>query len=139
MREAVDISYTKSNGIDNNPFNTVEPLMGELYVGWTKPGEWINYTVQVNRTGYYSLSLMYTASGDSRINLLLDRKKIIAELQIPSTRNENETIPWRQWHHWNLIVFPSKIYLEKGIHILTLKTGLNGNMNYDYMEFNLRD
>jgi hypothetical protein len=33
MKEGVDISYTKSRDIDNSPYNVVEPLMGELYVG----------------------------------------------------------------------------------------------------------
>ena len=136
MREGVDISFTKSNGIDDNPYDVVEPVMGELYVGWTKPGEWINYTIRVKQTGMYSVELMYTASGDGRISLLLDRKDTLAEFKVPSTRNEKETIPWRQWHHWNRIAFPAKIYLQKGVHILTLKTVLNGNMNYDYLEFN---
>ena len=138
MREGVDISYTKANEIDNNPYNLVEPLLGELYVGWTKPGEWINYTIQVNQTGTYTLAMMYTASGDGQIKLILDGKETLAELSIPSTRNEKETIPWRQWHHWNRIEFPLKIKLKKGIHILTLKTGPNGNMNYDYLEFILK-
>jgi hypothetical protein len=137
MLDGVDISYTKSNGIDDNPFNLVEPRMGELYVGWTKPGEWLNYTILVNKTGTYALALMYTASGDGQVNLILDKKKTIAELMIPSTRNVKENISWRQWHHWNRIEFPSKIFLQKGTHILTLKTELNGNMNYDYLEFRL--
>src|SRR5450755_173677 len=51
MKEGVDISYTKSGGIDNNPFNRWEPLMNQFYVGWTQPGEWINYTIKVNETG----------------------------------------------------------------------------------------
>ncbi|CAN5391552.1 hypothetical protein BH10BAC3_BH10BAC3_19960 [soil metagenome] len=29
----VDISYTKSRDIDNNPYNVVEPLMHQLYTG----------------------------------------------------------------------------------------------------------
>jgi hypothetical protein len=137
MLEGVDISYTKSNGIDNNPFNLVEPMIGELYVGWTKPGEWLNYSIQVNQTGSYTLALMYTASGDGQVNLILDKKKTMAVFMIPSTKSEKENISWRQWHHWNRIEFPSKIYLQKGTHILTLKTERNGNMNYDYLEFRL--
>ena len=46
MREGVDISYTKSHDIDNNPYSKVPPKMDQLYVGWTKPGEWIKYTVE---------------------------------------------------------------------------------------------
>ncbi len=45
--EAVDISYTKFRdpAIDNTPYNFVETEKDQLYVGWTKPGEWIKYTL----------------------------------------------------------------------------------------------
>lgn len=137
MKEGVDISYTKTNDIDNNPYNVVEPLMGELYAGWTEPGEWINYTVKVNKTGNYQVGLMYTASGDGGISLSLDGKELTKEVLIPSTRNEKEPIEWRQWHHWNRIDSLATVKLIKGIHILTLKTVSHGNMNYDYLEFKI--
>jgi hypothetical protein len=138
MKEGVDISYTKERDIDNNPFNLVEPLMGQLYVGWTVPGEWINYTVKVNKTGTYTVGLMFTASGDGRIALSLDGKKLTNEIVVPSTRNDKETIAWRQWHHWNRIDSLAEISLEKGNHVLTLKTVSNGNMNYDFLEFRIK-
>jgi hypothetical protein len=137
MKEGVDISYTKFRdpAIDNSPYNLVEPVKDQLYVGWTTPGEWINYTVKVSQTGKYTIGLMYTASGDGGISFNLDGKPLTQELRIPSTRNENESIAWRQWHHWNRIDTLAK--LAKGIHLLTLKTVSNGNMNYDYLDFKL--
>jgi len=48
--EAVDISYTKPeidktiDGQDEKP--------GELYLGWTAPGEWVRYTVYVEWGGH---------------------------------------------------------------------------------------
>lgn len=139
MNEGVDISYTKSKEIDNSPYNIVEPLMGQFYVGWTLPGEWINYSVKVNKTGNYSIDIMYTASGDGGISLLLDGKDLTKELLIPSTRNDKETIAWRQWHHWNRIDTLTTVKLKKGVHVLTIKTITNGNMNYDYLDFKLID
>jgi hypothetical protein len=53
LKEGVDISYTKARGIDDNPYNRINPELGRLYVGWTVPGEWIKYTVQVNETSKY--------------------------------------------------------------------------------------
>jgi hypothetical protein len=138
MKEGVDISYTKERDIDNNPFNLVEPLMGQLYVGWTMPGEWINYTVKVNKTGIYTVGMMFTASGDGSIALWLDGKKLTSEIVVPSTRNDKETLAWRQWHHWNRIDSLAELSLVKGIHVLTLKTVSNGNMNYDFLEFRLK-
>ena len=139
MKEAVDISYTKFRdpAIDNSSFNLVEPEKNQLYAGWTEPGEWINYTVKVNQSGTYSIGIMYTASGDGGISLDLDGKQLTPELQIPSTRNDQETIDWRQWHHWNRIDSLTTVKLKKGIHVLTLRTVKHGNMNYDYLEFKL--
>ncbi|MGH2647021.1 MAG: hypothetical protein ACRDE8_05605, partial [Ginsengibacter sp.] len=103
MKEGVDISYTKTNNIDNNPFNKREPLMDQLYVGWTVPGEWIHYTVNVNETANYHAALMYTANGDGAISIDIDNKPATGALKISSTHNDADTVAWRQWHHWNRI------------------------------------
>jgi len=139
MNEGVDISYTKFRdpAIDNNPYNVVEPVKNQLYAGWTEPGEWINYTVNVNKSGTYRVGLMYSASGDGGISLDMDAKQLTPELKIPSTRNDKETVSWRQWHHWNRIDSLATVKLNKGIHVLTLRTVSNGNMNYDYLDFRL--
>lgn len=139
MKEAVDISYTKSGGIDDNAFNFKEPLLGELYVGWTMPGEWINYTVKVNKTGTYNFSLMYTANGDGKISLSLDGVDVSGNIIVPSTHQVSDTVAWRQWHHWNLAENIGKVELTKGKHIITLHTVDNGNMNYDWLEFSLAE
>ncbi len=139
MKEGVDISYTKFRdpAIDNNPYNLVEPEKNSLYAGWTEPGEWINYTVNVNKTGTYAIDLMYTASGDGEIALEIDGKTLTSALKIPSTRSDKETVAWRQWHHWNRLNPLVTVKLQKGVHVLTLKTVTNGNMNYDFLEFKL--
>jgi hypothetical protein len=136
--EGVDISYTKSKDIDNNPYNNVEPEMDQLYVGWTQPGEWIRYTVDVKESGIYQLSLMYTAHDDGTIAFDVDGVRVTNDLVVQSTFNASDTIPWRQWHHWNKIGFTG-INLEKGIRVLTLHTVTVGNMNYDYLEFKKQD
>ena len=61
------------------------------------------------------------------------------DIVVPSTRHDKETIPWRQWHHWNRIDNLATFNLEKGTHILTIKTVYNGNMNYDYLDFKLKE
>ena len=135
MNEGVDISYTKSNNTDNNPYNVVEPLMNQLYVGWTKPGEWINYTIEIKKAGTYQVSLMYTANADGKISFSLDGKDISGNLLIRSTYSFKETVQWRQWHHWNKAENLARLTLPEGKQILTLHTVENGNMNYDYLEF----
>jgi hypothetical protein len=56
---------------------------------------------------------------------------------VRSTFSFKETVPWRQWHHWNKAENLATITLPEGKHILTLRTVENGNMNYDYLEFML--
>lgn len=135
MKEGADISYTKSGGIDDNPFNRYEPVMNQLYVGWTQPGEWINYTIKVNETGSYRVALMYTANGDGTIGLGIDNSQVATPLKIFSTHNDADTVAWRQWHHWNKVDSLTTIYLAKGFHFLTLHVIEHGNMNFDYLEF----
>jgi len=135
MKEGVDISFTKSKNIDTNPFNKVEPELNQLYVGWTQPDEWINYSVNVKKAGTYQISLMYTANGDGTIALDVDGVEIAKQLTVHSTHNAQDTIAWRQWHHWNKAEALTKIKLTKGIHVLTLRTVAHGNMNFDYLEF----
>jgi len=135
MKEGVDISYTKSKDIDVHPYNKVAPEMDQLYVGWTEPGEWVEYRVAVTKTGMYQVALMYTANGDGVISLDVDGKDASGELQVLSTNDPLEPIAWRQWHHWNKIDNLAKINLTKGIHTIRLHTVAHGNMNYDYLEF----
>jgi hypothetical protein len=104
-------------------------------VGWTKPGEWINYTVKVDKTAVYKLGLMYTANGDGIIALDVDGKEIAKDLKVTSTHNDRDTVQWRQWHHWNKTDSLAAVKLKKGIHVLTLHVVANGNMNFDYLEF----
>jgi hypothetical protein len=137
MHEAVDISYTKSDEIDNNPYNVVDPMMDQLYVGWTEPGEWIRYTVNIQKAGKYRLSLMYTANRDGVISLSLDGKDVSGELLVRSTYSFQETVSWRQWHHWNKAENLATFSLPAGIHVLTLHTVEKGNMNYDFLDFTL--
>lgn len=67
MNEKVGISYTKSDDIDNNSYNLFNPEMGQLYVGWTKTGEWLKYTVDVKYSSNYVIGIMYTANGNGTI------------------------------------------------------------------------
>jgi hypothetical protein len=135
MKEGVDISYTKANDIDNTKYNKVMPEMNKFYVGWTENSEWIKYYVNVKETGNYSVGLMYTANGDGLIGLDIDGKPIAKNLKVVSTFDPNESVAWRQWHHWNKAESLAEVKLTKGVHTLTLHTVEHGNMNYDYLEF----
>jgi hypothetical protein len=139
--ESVDISYTKMDDreIDNNPYNRVEPLKNQLYIGWTEPGEWVKYTVRVRRSGLYRIGLVYTSNRGGAVSLAVDGRDATGPLKIASTFDAKDPVDWRQWHHWNHPDSIGEILLEKGIHVLTLSTLAGGNMNYDFLEFSLKE
>jgi len=139
INEAVDISYTKFQNppIDNSPYNFVEQQKDQLYVGWTKPGEWTKYTVDVKKGGTYQLGIMFTSNKGGKISVAVNDKDVTGPLSIPSTFVAADTVPWRQWHHWNYIDKIAAINLNKGIQTITLHTVETGEMNYDYINFEL--
>jgi hypothetical protein len=138
MHEGVDISYTKTGNIDNNPYNKVPRDLNKFYVGWTQPGEWINYTVKVNKAAAYPIGVLYTSNGDGAISLDIDGKDATGLMKIASTHDSRDTVTWRQWHHWNASDSIGSITLSKGVHVLTLHIIANGNLNLDYIDFGKR-
>lgn len=137
IKEAVDISYTKSRNIDNHNFNLVQPDMDQLYVGWTEPGEWIKYTVDVQTSGIYQIGLMYTSNAGGHISLSVKGKDQTGPMEIITTNDPKDSVSWRQWHHWNYSDSTGMIKLKKGIQNITLHTVSVGNMNFDYLNFEL--
>jgi len=139
INEPVDISYTKSAGIDDTEFNFAPIHMNQLYLGWTLPDEWTRYSVHVLNSGYYKIGLMYTSNSGGSISIAVNDNPPSDTLFISSTFVEADTVSWRQWHHWNYDNDIGKILLKKGFHVLTVKTIEKGNMNYDYLSFTLID
>ncbi|KAF2338343.1 delta endotoxin C-terminal domain-containing protein [Flavobacterium tistrianum] len=135
INEGVDISYTKPDNIDVTPYSKVPVKLEQLYVGWTQPTEWINYTVQVKKTGKYKIGLLYTANGDGAISFDVNGKDATGKMKINSTHDDKDPVAWRQWHHWNSSDNIGSITLEKGKQLLTLHIVENGNMNLDYITF----
>ncbi len=138
MHEGVDTSYTKfkrQTQIDDSPYNLVRPPSGQLYVGWTQPGEWLNVTVNVKRAGRYAVDLLYTSNRGGTISLDRNGKPLVPSINIISTKNDNEPVPWRQWHHWNILHDAAEVELPKGISVLTVHILSQGNMNLACFDF----
>jgi Carbohydrate binding module (family 6). len=135
IAESVDISYTKGNDIDISPYNMVEPPLNTLYIGWTNPGEWTKYTVDVKKAGKYSVNLMYTSYKGGKISLSANDKDISGPIAIKSTYHKDEPVTFRQWHHWNKMEGIVEVELKEGIQVLTLHTVEEGQMNYMWLDF----
>jgi len=141
INEPVDISYTKFQDppVDNSEFNFVEPEKDQLYVGWTKPGEWTKYTINVEIEGTYELGLMYTSNQNGKISFSVNDIDITGPLDVLSTYVAADTIAWRQWHHWNYVDNIASVKLKKGLQTFTIHTVDIGDMNYDYINFKIAE
>jgi hypothetical protein len=136
MNEGVGTSYTKfHDGIDNSPFNIVPPPEGQLYVGWTSPGEWFNLTVHATRSGTYAMDLLYTSNRGGDISVAFMGAPDAAVVHVISTRNPADPVAWRQWHHWNLMKDVGTVRLTEGINVLTVHILTEGNMNLAALDF----
>jgi hypothetical protein len=136
MREGVDTSYTKFHDVtDNNPYDLATPPENQLYVGWTVPGEWFNLTVEVEHAGVYTVDLLYTSNRGGTISLDRSGKPLTPAINIISTRNDQEPVAWRQWHHWNVMTNIAEVNLPKGVSVLTVHILTEGNMNLAYFDF----
>ena len=139
MNEGVDTSYTKFHDeIDNNPYNVVRPPEGQLYVGWTAPGEWFNLTVSVEHAGVYTVDLLYTSNRGGTISLDRNGQPLTAPINIISTFDQRDPIAWRQWHHWNVMTNLAEVKLPAGKSVLTVRILSEGNMNLAYLDFKPR-
>jgi hypothetical protein len=133
-QEGVDTSYTKPNDIDETPYSRYHLPLGVMYVGWTKPGEWLRYTVEIAKAGRYTVSIPYTANGDGAISLAVDGA-VLVRIAIPSTHDDQDPVAWRQWHHWALLANAATLDLPAGRHVLTLTIEEHGDMNLQALRF----
>jgi len=126
--EGLDVSYTKQVPDRESPSNRVVPPLGLLYVGWNDPGEWFNLTVETAAAGDYVADLLYTAQRDASISVAVNGGPG-SLVPLASTFDPAETIPWRQWHHWNVAPDSVTVALPKGTSVLTLRIVSGGNIN----------
>ncbi|HET6179340.1 MAG TPA: hypothetical protein VFE61_20600 [Candidatus Sulfotelmatobacter sp.] len=139
IHEGVDTSYTKferkPDPIDDNRFNKVVPPADLPYVGWTEPGEWFNITVDVTKAGTYAADFLYTSNRGGTISIDANGKDATGPLEITTTNDPADPLPWRQWHHWNLASQLFKGHLDRGKNVLTVHILTLGNMNLAYFDF----
>ena len=123
--EGVDLSYTKQ-AFDKTVDGVVEKL-GELYVGWTAAGEWINYTVDVQAAGTYRVQAHLSSRTEvAQIALAFDSVDKTGPVTLPTTGH---------WHTWRNVDNLTEVKLEKGLHVMTLSVLKEGNFNLDYLDF----
>ncbi len=97
---------------------------GIIAVGWTQPGEWMNYTVHVLKSTAYTLTTFVSANSSKKsFRLEMDGVKLM------------DTIVPNKYSFTNFTgVLKKNVFLTEGIHTLKFMS-VTGNFNVDRMEF----
>lgn len=113
--DGVDIEKCSDNAANTNGYN----------VGWINPGEWLQYTVDAARTGYYKASLRTAAANsDGRLIIYIDGKSVTNYIDIPNSGGNQS---------WKTTVIDS-IEIPAGKHEMQVFFS-NGGFNLNYIEF----
>jgi hypothetical protein len=71
--------YRPYEGVD------VESGASGFDVGWTNNGEWVEYTVNVDDPGIYSINIRAAVNSDGKIHFELDGENATGNIDLPST------------------------------------------------------
>ncbi len=96
------------------------------YLGYTKAGEWTEYTVNVAAAGKYNLDLRVACNADGRtLSLQAKGVSIAKDLAIPNTAG---------WQTWQTVTVKD-VVLEAGVQIIRMTIGASDYVNLNYMTF----
>jgi hypothetical protein len=102
---------------------------GGLNIGWTRPGEWLQYTAEVSATGTYALELrMASASTGGTVRVEVDGIDVTGTLVVPNTGG---------WQVWQTVRIGG-IVLQAGRHrirLFSVSAGTNGIANVNFLSF----
>ncbi|MBN1926279.1 MAG: alpha-L-fucosidase [Prolixibacteraceae bacterium] len=99
---------------------------GSYLIGWTSSGEWLAYTVNVDKSSGYNVEFYIAAPSDiTKIHLECDGEDLTGILTVPNTGG---------YQNWEVIKKP--VNLKAGEHVLKLVID-NGGLNLDKMVFKI--
>jgi hypothetical protein len=91
---------------------------GGYDVGWTRPGEWLQYTVNVTADGLYDLMLRLASTGSGGVlHLDADGVNATGPIQVPNTGG---------WESWSTVIV-RQVPLRAGTRSLRLVFDNNGS------------
>ncbi|MFW5726034.1 MAG: carbohydrate-binding protein, partial [Bacteroidota bacterium] len=113
----------RNDGVDIEAINDGDPNNG-FNVGWTAPGEWMQYTVDVPETAGYSFSVRYASTRSTTLRVKVNNQDVIAPFSMPSTGG---------WQTWQTYTLPDMI-LHAGENAIRIHIE-SGGCNLNYYEF----
>jgi HKD family nuclease len=128
--------YDNTSGNSGGLYRSTNVDIGQFaigyYVGWTRPGEWLKYTVSVGTTGTYTLETLVANQGTgATFRVEVDGVDRTGPVSVPDTGG---------WDAWSWRTVPSPISLSAGQHVVrlvfvTANTGASGVGNYRSLRF----
>lgn len=117
----------RNDAVDIEASTDADPSANGYNVGWTQTGEWLQYTVTVDSTAGYTVTLRYAASGgNSRVNLVANNTIISPSISLASTGGG------QTWA--NKLI--DNVVLYKGVNRIRINI-LAGGANLGFLKFAL--
>jgi hypothetical protein len=119
----------RTTDVDLGP--TADALSGGYYLGWTREGEWLKYTVYATATRTYTLDMRVANVGSgAKFRIEVDGVDATGPVSVPNTGG---------WDVWQTISL-SGITLSQGQHIIRLvmvtrNAENSGVGNFGYFSF----
>jgi endoglucanase len=116
----------RNDGVDIEKSNDTKNTNG-YDVGWTASGEWMNFTINADTAGIYSVDIrVASASAGGSVAFSKSGVKLFNPVAVPATGG---------WQSWTTITSPG-FYLDAGRQTLRLEI-VTGGFNLGSFQFNL--
>ncbi len=115
----------RNDGVDIQPSEDYLNSNG-FNVGWVNPGEWMQYTVNIDSTAAYRLHIRYAGQNSiTNINFEINGVDITGVIELSSTGG---------WQNWQTYEHEKLLLLPEGNHKLRFKNQ-SGGANLSFFKF----
>jgi hypothetical protein len=119
-------SYRAAEAVDVQPTSDVG---GGFNVGWLRPGEWLEYTVDFTQAGPFDVNLRVASQGNS------GRFRVLVDGQAVGTFSTPDTGGWQSWR----TLTQSGVTVAAGRHVVRVQMDTAGatgfTVNLNWLEF----
>jgi endoglucanase len=117
----------RNDGVDIQPSSDTDASANGYNIGWTQDGEWMQYTIRVDSSAAYNITLRYaTLDNTGKIKFRLDGAALTETVTLASTGG------YQTWGNQTI----SNVILYKGTHTFRFLFE-KGGANVGYMKFAL--
>jgi Flp pilus assembly pilin Flp len=116
--------YRTDEGVDIDNTNDSD---GAYHIGWTLPGEWLRYEINITTSAVYNLYLRFAStSGSGRVRVFIDGNDVSGLVNVPNTGG---------YDNWATLEI-ANVGLSSGARTVEVRFE-NGAINYNYFELQL--